>query len=302
MDDRLQRFARLVERKSFTQAAKDLHISQPALTLSINKLERELRTSLLVRPSRTLELTDAGQVVYAAATEHRTADENLRTKLTELARKRPHVTVGMIDSVAAALNDAGEPMDELESKADISIIVNDSRYLRAAVENREIDLAFAVRANAIHPNLDIEPIGPEPFVLVCRPDRLDDFQSALQAKKLTDFISYDRHSTTYGHLHAGLRKLGITTPGPALYSTSPTIMLHTVLRGRGIAALPYVLTKDLLRDDRLSALKKDGRILTIGCPLSVVKTRGKILPQVLEDFSAQAQRALASAGRQLKAR
>ncbi len=126
-----------------------------------------------------------------------------------------------------------ESLDELEAQADVSIIVNDSRYLRAAVENREIDLAFAVQANAIHTNLDVEPIGPEPFVLVCRPDRLAGFQAALKTNKLSDFISYDRHSTTYGHIHNGLRKLGVTTPRPELYSTSPTIMLHTVLRGRG---------------------------------------------------------------------
>lgn len=291
MDDRLQRFARLVERKSFTQAAKDLHISQPALSLAIDKLERELKTPLLVRPIRGFQLTDAGQVVYNAAVEHRTADENLRTKLTELTDKRPKVVIGMIDSVAAALNDNAEALDELESKADVSIIVNHSRYLRAAVENREIDLAIAVHDNAIHPNLDVEPMGSEPFVLVCRPDRLAYFQAALKTKKLPGFISYDRNSTTYGHIHLGLRRLNIKTP-PILYSTSPTIMLHTALRGRGIAALPYVLTKDLLRDGRLSALKKDGRILTIGCPLSVVKTRGKILPNVLANFLMQTKASL----------
>ncbi len=105
MDDRLKKFAQLVDRKSFTHAAKELHISQPALTLAINKLERELKTSLLVRGHGRLELTNAGQIVYNAAIEYRTADENLRTKLTELARRRPKVTIGMIDSVAAALND-----------------------------------------------------------------------------------------------------------------------------------------------------------------------------------------------------
>lgn len=292
MEERLQKFAVLVEKGSFTKAAKALYISQPALTLAIGKLERELRTSLLTRGKRQLELTDAGRLVYKAAIEHRTTDDNLRTRLTELARKRPRVTIGMIDSMAAALNDEAEALEELEARADVSIIVNHSRYLRSAVENHEIDLAFAVQESTVHPSLDVKPIGTEPFVLVCRPDRFKNFQTALGTKKLPEFISYDRHSTTYGHIHYGLRKLGIGTPRPTLHSTSPTIMLHTILRGHGVAVLPYALTKDLLGNGRLAALKKDGETLTITCPLSVVKLRGKILPKPLGVFMGQARTVL----------
>lgn len=291
MDDRLKKFARLVERKSFTKASRDLHISQPALTLAINKLERELKTPLLIRGHGRLELTDAGQVVYNAATEHRTADDNLRTRLTELAGRRPAVTIGMIDSVAAALNDDAESLDSLEADADVSIIVNHSRYLRAAVESREIDLAITVHDNAIHPNLDVKPIGSEPFVLVCSPDRYDYFQKELKGRHLPDFISYDRNSTTYGHIHQELRKLGINTP-PIFYSTSPTIMLHSALRGRGIATLPYVLAKESLEAGRLSTLKKDGKTLTLMCPLEVIKLRDRLLPRELERFSRQARLAI----------
>jgi DNA-binding transcriptional LysR family regulator len=296
MDDRLKKFAALVEHGSFTHAAKKLHISQPALSLSIEKLERELKTSLLIRGRRRLELTDAGRIVYETAVHHRTADENLRTRLAELADRRPRVKVGMIDSVAAALNAAAEPLNELEDKADVSITVNHSRYLRAAVENREVDLAFVVHDNATHPRLDVSPTGSEPFVLVCRPDRLDDSRADLKAGELTDFICYDRHSTTYSHLHYGLSRLGIAVR-PALYSTNPDVMLNTVLRGRGIAALPYLLTRDLLKAGKLAALSRRGRRLAIDCPLDAVRLRGRLLPGVLEDFSSDAQAAL---GRQTR--
>ncbi|HEX5744027.1 MAG TPA: LysR family transcriptional regulator [Candidatus Saccharimonadales bacterium] len=290
MDDRLKKFAVLVERGSFTHAAEDLHISQPALSLAIEKLERELKTLLVIR-GRRLELTDAGRIVYETAVHHRTADENLRVRLAELAHRRPRVRVGMIDSVAEALNDAAEPLDRLEEQADASITVNNSRYLRAAVENREIDLAFVVHENATHPRLDVRPIGTEPFVLVCRPDRLDGFQAGLKAGELADFICYDRHSTTYGHLHDGLTELGIAIR-PALYSTNPDIMLNTVLRGRGIAALPYLLTRDLLKTNQLAALERRGQRLTIDCPLDAVRLRGRLLPGVLEDFSARTETVL----------
>src|SRR5580704_8481142 len=138
MDDRLQKFARLVELGSFTRAAAELHISQPALTLAIHKLERELRASLLIRARRKLELTDAGRLVYVAAIEHRTTNENLLTNLVELTRERPKVVIGMIDSIAAAFSGAVQPLDNLEAQADVSIVVNNSRYLREAVKGGEL--------------------------------------------------------------------------------------------------------------------------------------------------------------------
>jgi DNA-binding transcriptional LysR family regulator len=295
MDDRLKKFAALVEKGSFTRAAKELHISQPALSLAIEKLERELRSPLLVRGRRRFEITEAGQMVYETAVHHRTADENLRARLAELAGRRPRVKIGMIDSVAAALNAAAEPLDRLEDEADTSITVNHSRYLRAAVENRAVDLAFVVHDNATHPRLDVRSVGAEPFVLVCRPDRLDGFQSALKGGKMPDFICYDNHSTTYGHLYDGLTRLGIDIT-PALYSTNPDIMLNTVLRGRGVAALPYLLVRDLLESGKLSALERRGKRLTVDCPLDLVKLRGKLLPQALEDFAVRARAVLQTKG------
>jgi DNA-binding transcriptional LysR family regulator len=287
MDDRLKKFAALVEKESFTQAARKLHISQPALSLAIEKLERELKTPLLIRERRRLELTEAGRIVYETAVHHRTADENLRTRLAELADRRPRVKIGMIDSVAAALNGSPEALNGLEDRADVSITVNHSRYLRAAALNGEVDLAFVVHDDITHPRLDVRPVGSEPFVLVCRPDRLAGFQSDLKTGELTDFICYDRHSTTYGHLHDGLVKLGVAVQ-PALYSTNPDIMLNTVLRGRGAAALPYLLTRDLIKAGKLAALSRRGRRLTIDCPLDAVRLQGRLLPAVLEDFYARA--------------
>jgi DNA-binding transcriptional LysR family regulator len=282
MDERLQRFAELVESGSFTAAARELHISQPALTMAINKLERELKAPLLLRGRGGLRLTPAGQLVYAAAVEHRTADENLRAKLTELTGQRPKVAIGMIDSVAAALNASPEALNKLEDRADVSITVNNSRYLRDAVDNREIDLAFVVRGDA-SPHLEAKSVGAEPFVLVCRPDRLEFFQNALKTGHLPDFVCYDQNSTTYGHLRRGLGDLGVTIK-PALHSTNPDIMLNTVLRGRGIAALPYLLTQDPLESGKLAALKHGRRVLMIDCPLDAVKLRGRLLPAALSDF------------------
>jgi DNA-binding transcriptional LysR family regulator len=288
MDDRLQKFARLVELGSFTRTARELHISQPALSLAINKLERELRTVLLVRTKRKLELTDAGRIVYAAAIEHRITNENLFTHLVELTRKRPDVVIGMIDSVAAAFSGTTQPLDNLEAHANVSIVVNNSRYLREAVKSLELNLAFVVQDSETHPDFDIDPVGVEMLMIVCRPDYLATAQAELDLGKLSQFVSYEQSSTSYWHISQKMRKLGITIL-PTFYSTSPDVMLRMVLRGKYVAALPYILTRELLRSGKLVPLKKSGQDMTVERPIDAVKVRGKILPKPLEVFLKQAQ-------------
>jgi LysR family transcriptional activator of glutamate synthase operon len=57
----------VARRRSFTQAALDLHIAQSALSQQIGRLERELGTELLRRTTRRVEVTEAGELVLARA-------------------------------------------------------------------------------------------------------------------------------------------------------------------------------------------------------------------------------------------
>src|ERR1700722_3943395 len=100
MEDRLTKFAKLVDIGSFTAAAGSLHLSQPALSTAIAKLEKELHTTLLVRGSRSLKLTEAGRIAYDAAKELTVHTENLQTRLSLLNNEELSLSIGMIDSVA----------------------------------------------------------------------------------------------------------------------------------------------------------------------------------------------------------
>jgi DNA-binding transcriptional LysR family regulator len=65
----LRYFVAVGERLSFSRAAEDLPLSQPALSEAIRRLERDLGTQLLRRTSRRVELTPAGEVLLADARE-----------------------------------------------------------------------------------------------------------------------------------------------------------------------------------------------------------------------------------------
>ncbi|NLS01604.1 LysR family transcriptional regulator [Rhizobium sp. P38BS-XIX] len=63
----LQLFVRVVECESFTRAARELNLGQPAVSKQIAGLETWLGTQLLSRTSRGLRLTAAGQDLYDSA-------------------------------------------------------------------------------------------------------------------------------------------------------------------------------------------------------------------------------------------
>src|SRR2546429_4672645 len=62
MDTRqLSAFCEVVDRKSFSQAAERLGVTQPAVSLQIRSLEKRLGTKLLDRSGRRVEPTEAGE-------------------------------------------------------------------------------------------------------------------------------------------------------------------------------------------------------------------------------------------------
>lgn len=68
----------VARRRSFTQAAQELHVAQSALSQQVRRLERELGVELLRRTTRRVEITDAGALVL----------ERSRRALTEIAGLR----------------------------------------------------------------------------------------------------------------------------------------------------------------------------------------------------------------------
>src|ERR671915_681605 len=68
MDTRqLAAFCAVVERKSFSQAAERLGVTQPAVSLQVRALEQRLGQRLLDRSGRRVEPTEAGRRLYRSA-------------------------------------------------------------------------------------------------------------------------------------------------------------------------------------------------------------------------------------------
>src|ERR671925_1761671 len=80
MDTRqLAAFCAVVERRSFSQAAERLRVTQPAISLQVRALEKRLGTQLLDRSGRRVEPTDAGWRLYRGAQRLLALEEQIVT-------------------------------------------------------------------------------------------------------------------------------------------------------------------------------------------------------------------------------
>ncbi|MGM8932390.1 LysR family transcriptional regulator [Salinicola halophyticus] len=100
----LQAFVLTAEMASFTRAAKEIHLSQPALSYLIRKLEEELGIALFARNTRTVMLTEGGELFLGHA-RRILADMTLALDETRNVREleQGRLTVAGLPSVASSL-------------------------------------------------------------------------------------------------------------------------------------------------------------------------------------------------------
>src|ERR687884_223096 len=83
MDTRqLAAFCAVVERRSFSQAAERLGVTQPAVSLQVRALEKRLGRQLLDRSGRRVEPTEAGLRLYRGAQRLLALEEQLLDEVT----------------------------------------------------------------------------------------------------------------------------------------------------------------------------------------------------------------------------
>lgn len=80
----LKHFATVARNESFTQAAQELHIAQPALSISIKKFEQQLGVVLFKRDERKVTLTHEGSVLLEHATRILQQIEDAQLAMDEL--------------------------------------------------------------------------------------------------------------------------------------------------------------------------------------------------------------------------
>jgi DNA-binding transcriptional LysR family regulator len=170
MDTRqLAAFCAVVERKSFSQAAERLGVTQPAVSLQIRSLEQRLGKQLLDRSGRRVEPTEAGRRLYASAQRLLAAEEQL---LEELAGDEEGTVTGTLE-LGASTGPGGTVVplllcefQERHPDVRVRLTVSDTQSVVDQVAERLLELGI-VGAGRRHRSVVFEPFFRDEVVLAC---------------------------------------------------------------------------------------------------------------------------------------
>ncbi len=240
MDEHLRKFAAVAEHGSFTKAAQEIHVSQPALSMAVRQLERELGVKLFTRIGRSSQLTPAGKIVLEAAQHMRSSIDDLSLRLSEYNDRKPQIRIGLIDSMADLLFARQKTFPEIAQQADVSLTVDASSRLLQATEAGHLHAALIVTPQqSISPQVVTYLLGDEPLAVVCAPSMPQSPTEPIPC------ISYNTQATTYEFVNKSLDEHGVRRQ-VLLHSTSPTVMLRLCLQGVGFSVLPFMTVADYL--------------------------------------------------------
>lgn len=148
---------------------KALGLGQPALSMSLRRLERSAQAKLVKRTPKGVELTTVGAALLSHVSKLRLARDDLAREVADLAQGRTgHLRIGASPSNAdVCLPEACSAllMDASGVTFDFAVLDNDA--LLPALRKGELDIAVTHTRQFSHLDLTLEPIREDEFVVCC---------------------------------------------------------------------------------------------------------------------------------------
>jgi DNA-binding transcriptional LysR family regulator len=172
MDTRqLAAFCAVVERRSFSQAAERLGVTQPAVSLQVRSLEKRLGRKLLDRSGRRVEPTEAGAALYRSAQRMLQLEEQLVDEL----QAADGGELGGVLHVGASTGPGSTVVPVLLCEFQranpgvaVSLSISDTQSVVDRVAERELELGV-VGAARRHRGVVFEPFFRDEVVLAVPP-------------------------------------------------------------------------------------------------------------------------------------
>ncbi|OGN85133.1 MAG: hypothetical protein A2X23_02210 [Chloroflexi bacterium GWC2_73_18] len=168
---RLRIFWTVSRHLSFTRAAQELFVAQPAVSHQVKALERELGVVLFERAGRTIALTDAGRVLAASCDEIFALLEESATLLSDL-REGAH---GWVDIAADTTSGTYVVPPALGAfhrtypAIEITLHVENRAGVQRRLTGRACDLAV-MASPPREVGCEVAPFLPDRLVVVAAPD------------------------------------------------------------------------------------------------------------------------------------
>lgn len=232
----IEYFAVIAAHGHLGRAAEALGLGQPALSLSLRRLENSAGAKLVKRTPKGVELTDVGSALLSHVRRLKLAHEDIAREISDLAHGQAgHLRVGATPVIAnGPLADACNTLLKVASKASFNIsIAASTEVLLEALRRGELDLVVSVLRDVPREGLERDLLWEYDFVVYAS---LRHRLATRRSVALAD-LAQERWATTaasgflaWNSLRHTFEERGLPAPEFAVVSDS------MVLNGRMVAS------------------------------------------------------------------
>ena len=243
--EHLELFLKIAKEKSISKVADASHISQPALSLQMQKMEDALDTKLFERSNRGINLTDSGVLMQRYAAQLIFTYNQFLEELHNLCHNNETCRVAATQvaanyAIPCTLVKAKEHFPgytfTLSSMSSSAVIRH--------VLDKQADIGFIV-GETKEPNLYCRNIITDQIVLVAATKYKVEDSLTLEELKTYPLIMLDENYSSYRMIERQLKSMGYTMDDfNVSYNMDYTEAVKSMVVGRnGLAFLPYMTVK-----------------------------------------------------------
>ena len=252
----LRYFVEVVQAKSFTKAAERVRVAQPALGFQVRKLEDELGSALLVRHSRGVKTTEAGDALLKHAHAILRQIELAKQEVIDLAGPpRGPLALGVTPTASALLatrivQQCGETFPGIA----LNLVEGLSEDVMQWLDEGRIDLGFTYNPTAVK-GIESKPLLIEDLFYIS-PTEVDVGAEKMALAKLRNrpLILPSRPHGTRILVERAAEQQGIVIQVSCEVDSVATVR-ELVEAGIGATILPLGAVQDAVRSGRLHAVR-----------------------------------------------
>ena len=234
LDFRVETFLAVCRHMNFTKAARELSITQPAVSHHIRYLEQVYGAALFRHNGKRLQLTEAGEILRRTLLTMKHDEQHLQKRMQQAATGTRDYSFGATLSVAEfILNEALGRFLHLHPDSRIRMQVADTKVLLSKLDSGELDFAV-VEGDFPKAEYDFFVFGTEEYVAAAAPDKA----ARYRGRQLTQLLGEPLL----------LREEGSGT----------RVILEYYLKERGLAAADFARTVEIGNIGAIKTLLKSG--------------------------------------------
>ena len=230
----------LYKHKNFTTAAEKSLVSQPSLSMQIQKLEKELNTKIFDRSKKPIETTEIGEKLIKQF--QIIVSESLKVK--DLINYQKNKIIGNLNiGISSTLESTILPLftGNLFTKfpeINIKFISNKSRFLYDSLKNNELDFVIGITP-LNDTDLTVKPLYYEPILIIIPENIKDDNSTEIElsnvdSKNILVPIKENEFRNTIDNI------LPSDTYNEKFKNNSLETLVNLSFKGNGIALIPYL--------------------------------------------------------------